>query len=210
MLNFFYNSQMFCCGGLGLCPSLCYYHACQNLFVHVCDFMFHGTFCGTGAQSRVCERWYLSSSCVWIMEAWVKWSHITTDSPETPNKRPGFHQCVCLSHCMYTDIVTAAIKVIVSHRIRYLMDTKALHPPFYIPSHLVLAIGGGGYLRRPITLSHHIIGCHITHPSLYPFISVLSLTRVTGSRMVSSAMWWRTSRNSFFTNELTVRREWLL
>lgn len=121
---------MFCCGGLGLCLSLCYYHACQNLFVHVCDFMFRGTFCGTGAQSRVCERWYLSSSCVWIMEAWVKWSHITTDSPETPNKRPGFHQCVCLSHCMYSDSVTAAIKVIVSHRIRYLMDTKALHPPF--------------------------------------------------------------------------------
>lgn len=89
---------------------------------------------------------------------------------------------------MYSDNVKAAITVIVSHRIRYLMDTKALHPPFYIPSHLVLAIGGGGYSRRPITLSHHIIACHITHPSRYPFISVLSLTRVTGSRMVSSAM----------------------
>jgi len=118
--------------------------------------------------------------------------------------------CVCLSHCMYPGSVTAAIKVIVSHRIRYLMDTKALQTPFYIPSHLVLAIGGGGYLRRPITLSRHNIGCHITHLSLYPCISVLSLTRVTGSRMESSAIWWRTSRNSFLTNELTVRREWLL
>lgn len=39
---------------------------------------------------------YPSGSCVWIMEAWVKWSHITTDSPETPNKRPGFHRCACV------------------------------------------------------------------------------------------------------------------
>lgn len=198
---------MFCCGGLGLvliCVITMHVKICLSTFVT------RGTFCGAGAQSNVFVRWYLSSSCVWIMEAWVKWSHITTDSPETPNKRPGFHQCVCLSHCMYCGSVTAAIKVIVSHRIRYLTDTKALHSPFYIPSHLVLAIGGGGYLRRPITLSRHIIGCHITHPSLYPCMSVLSLTRVTGSRMESSAMWWRTSRNSFRTNELTVRREWLL